>query len=122
MTIPIGPIKPLIASYREPWRESGHPGDGEVMIAFHMFCYPDARRAREIARAPLEKYFQLISDSTREWIDRTTISKDYRDYDKSMVKMKSSTLERQIETGSAWIGTPDEVRSIIAGYRQFRPV
>jgi alkanesulfonate monooxygenase SsuD/methylene tetrahydromethanopterin reductase-like flavin-dependent oxidoreductase (luciferase family) len=116
MTIPIGPIKPLIEMYRKLWRECGHPGDGEVMIAFHMFCHEDAQRARAIARGPLEKYFQLISGSTREWIDRTTVSKDYRDYDKSMMKMKSSTLEAQIESGSAWIGTPDEVKSIIARF------
>jgi alkanesulfonate monooxygenase SsuD/methylene tetrahydromethanopterin reductase-like flavin-dependent oxidoreductase (luciferase family) len=116
MTIPIGQIKPLIALYRKIWRECGHPGDGEVMIAFHMFCHEDAKRARDIARGPLEKYFQMISRSTREWIERTEVSKDYRDYDKSMMKMKTSTLESQIESGSAWIGTPSEIRGIIARY------
>jgi alkanesulfonate monooxygenase SsuD/methylene tetrahydromethanopterin reductase-like flavin-dependent oxidoreductase (luciferase family) len=116
MTIPIGQIKPLIATYRKIWRECGHPGDGEVMIAFHMFCHEDSKRARDIARGPLEKYFQLISGTAREWIERTTVSKDYRDYDKSMMKMKSSTLESQIESGSAWIGSPDEIKSIIARY------
>src|SRR5437773_8582570 len=38
MAIPIGPIGPLIDLYRKAWREAGHPGDGEVMVAFHMFC------------------------------------------------------------------------------------
>ena len=52
MAIPIGPIKPLLDLYRKAWREAGHPGDGEVMIAFHMFCHEDARAAREIPRAP----------------------------------------------------------------------
>jgi alkanesulfonate monooxygenase SsuD/methylene tetrahydromethanopterin reductase-like flavin-dependent oxidoreductase (luciferase family) len=116
MTIPIGPIKPLIALYRKTWRESGHPGDGEVMIAFHMFCHEDRTRAREIAREPLDKYFALISHSAREWVDGTASSKDYRDYDKSMAKMKASTLEGQIEAGAAWVGTPDEIRKIIARY------
>ncbi|MGZ3411024.1 MAG: LLM class flavin-dependent oxidoreductase [Xanthobacteraceae bacterium] len=122
MTIPIGQIKPLIALYRKVWRDNGHPGDGEVMIAFHMFCHKDAQRARDIARGPLEKYFQLISGSTREWIDHTAVSKDYRDYDKSMTKMKTSTLESQIESGSAWIGTPAEIRAIISRYiEEFGP-
>jgi len=52
MAIPIGPIGPLIDLYRKAWREAGHPGDGEVMVAFHMFCHEDPRRAREIARPP----------------------------------------------------------------------
>ena len=30
-----------------------------------------------------------------------------------MEKMKSSTLEGQIESGGAWIGTPGEIRAII---------
>src|SRR3979409_433977 len=49
MAIPIGPIGPLIELYRKSWRDSGHPGDGEVMIAFHMFCHEDARLARAVA-------------------------------------------------------------------------
>ena len=51
MSIPIGPLKDLLPVYRNAWREAGHPGDGEVMIAVHMFCHEDARRAREIPRA-----------------------------------------------------------------------
>src|SRR5262249_50019487 len=39
MAIPIGPIGPLIELYRKAWRAAGHPGDGEVMVAFHMFCH-----------------------------------------------------------------------------------
>ena len=49
MAIPIGPLGSLIELYRKAWRDAGHPGDGEVMVAFHMFCHADARRAREIA-------------------------------------------------------------------------
>ena len=30
-------------------RDAGHPGAGEVMIAFHMFCDPDGARARTVA-------------------------------------------------------------------------
>src|SRR5580692_10149059 len=42
MSIPIGPLKDLLPVYRKAWRDAGHPGDGEVMIAFHMFCHEDA--------------------------------------------------------------------------------
>ena len=119
MTIPIGPIKPLVARYREVWRESGHPGDGDIMIAFHMLCHENGQRARDIAREPYYQYFRVMNESTRDWSERKTVSKDYRDYDKSMGTMSRSTFEDQIEKGSAWIGTPDEIKAIIARFIDF---
>src|SRR5246127_3844357 len=34
-------MRPLLGSYRTAWKEAGHPGGGEVMLAFHMFCDAD---------------------------------------------------------------------------------
>jgi hypothetical protein len=45
---------------------------------------------------------------------RGTTSKDYRDYDKSMRRLRSFTLDGQIASGGAWVGTPDEIKAIIA--------
>ena len=112
MAIPIGPIGPLIELYRKSWRDAGHPGDGEVMIAFHMFCHEDARLAREIARPPFEEYFRALNEAVGDRA-RGTTSKDYRDYDKSMRRLRSFTLDGQIEAGGAWVGTPDEIKTII---------
>ena len=112
MAIPIGPIGPLIELYRKAWRDAGHPGDGEVMVAFHMFCHADARLAREIARGPFEEYFRALNEAAGDW-GRGTTSKDYRDYDKSMRRLRSFTLDGQIEAGGAWVGTPDEIKAII---------
>lgn len=111
MAIPIGPIRPLVDSYRKAWRDAGHPGDGEVMVAFHMFCHEDARLARDIARPPFEEYFRALNEAVGDW-ERGT-SKDYRDYDKSMRRLRSFKLDDQIESGGAWVGTPEEVRAII---------
>jgi alkanesulfonate monooxygenase SsuD/methylene tetrahydromethanopterin reductase-like flavin-dependent oxidoreductase (luciferase family) len=113
MAIPIGPIGGLLDLYRKAWRDAGHPGDGEVMIAFHMFCHEDARLAREIARPPFEEYFRALNEAVGDW-ERGTTSKDYRDYDKSMRRLRSFTLDGQIEAGGAWVGTPDEIKAIIA--------
>ena len=60
MSIPIGPLKDLMPIYRKAWRDAGHPGDGEVMIAFHMFCHEDAKLAREIPRRQFEDYFVAL--------------------------------------------------------------
>jgi len=112
MAIPIGPLKDLIPIYRKAWRDAGHPGDGEVMIAFHMFCHEDAKLAREIPRPQFEDYFRALFESAGEWAQGTS-SKDYRGYDESIARMKSFTLETQIEAGGAFVGTPDEIKVII---------
>ena len=112
MAIPIGPIGPLLELYRKAWRDAGHPGDGEVMVAFHMFCHEDAQLARDIARPPFEEYFRALNEAVGDWA-RGTTSKDYRDYDKSMRRLRSFTLDGQIESGGAWVGTPDEIKTII---------
>jgi alkanesulfonate monooxygenase SsuD/methylene tetrahydromethanopterin reductase-like flavin-dependent oxidoreductase (luciferase family) len=112
MAIPIGPIGPLLERYRDAWRAAGHPGNGEIMVAFHMFCHEDAHMAREIARPPFEEYFRALNEGIGDW-PRGTASKDYRDYDKSMKRLRSFTLDSQIESGGAWVGTPDEIKAII---------
>jgi len=111
MAIPIGPIGGLLDLYRKSWREAGHPGDGEVMVAFHMFCHEDPKLARDIARPPFEEYFRALNEATGDW-ERGT-SKDYRNYDTSMRRLRSFTLDGQIEAGGAWVGTPDEIKAII---------
>jgi alkanesulfonate monooxygenase SsuD/methylene tetrahydromethanopterin reductase-like flavin-dependent oxidoreductase (luciferase family) len=112
MAIPIGPIGPLIERYRKAWRDAGHPGDGEVMVAFHMFCHEDGKLAREIARPPFEEYFRALNEAVGDWT-RGTASKDYRDYDTSARRLRSFTLDGQIEAGGAWVGTPDEMKATI---------
>jgi alkanesulfonate monooxygenase SsuD/methylene tetrahydromethanopterin reductase-like flavin-dependent oxidoreductase (luciferase family) len=113
MSIPIGPLGPLIAAYRKAWREAGHPGDGEVMVAFHMFCHEDPKRAREVPRRAFDMYFEALWESAGEWAQGSAKSKDYEGYDKSIGRMKGFSLEGQIETGGAWVGTPDEIKATI---------
>jgi alkanesulfonate monooxygenase SsuD/methylene tetrahydromethanopterin reductase-like flavin-dependent oxidoreductase (luciferase family) len=116
MSIPIGPLKDLLPVYRNAWRDAGHPGDGEVMIAFHMFCHEDARSAREIPRRQFEDYFAALFESAGEWTQGMA-SKDYRGYDQSIGRMKNFTLENQIEARGAWVGTPDEIKDIIRRFQ-----
>jgi alkanesulfonate monooxygenase SsuD/methylene tetrahydromethanopterin reductase-like flavin-dependent oxidoreductase (luciferase family) len=105
-------LKDLIPIYRKAWRDAGHPGDGEVMIAFHMFCHEDPKLAREIPRKQFEDYFTALFESAGEWTKGTS-SKDYKGYDESIARMKNFTLESQIEAGGALVGTPDEIKTII---------
>lgn len=115
MAIPMGGnrMKELFAIYREAWRQAGHPGDGEIMVAFHMFCHEDPVQARGIARAPFNAYFEALAEVTNDWVEGPA-SRDYPGYAQSMAKMKGADIDSQIESGAAWIGTPDEMREIIA--------
>src|SRR5579864_6486802 len=116
MSIPIGPLKDLLPIYRKAWRDAGHPGDGEVMIAFHMFCHEDAKLAREIPRPQFEDYFKALFESAGEWTQGTA-SKDYKGYGDSIGRMKNFTLENQIEARGALVGTPDEIKNIIRNFQ-----
>jgi alkanesulfonate monooxygenase SsuD/methylene tetrahydromethanopterin reductase-like flavin-dependent oxidoreductase (luciferase family) len=113
MAVPFGQkIRGLLEVYRKAWRDAGHPGDGEVMVAFHMFCHENRRLAQEIARGPMDSYLQAIAEAASDWVSGA-VSRDYRDYDRTIARMKAATPESQIEMGAAWIGTPDEVRAAI---------
>ncbi len=115
MAIPMaGPtMKPILDAYRNAWRQAGHPGNGEIMLAFHMFVDRDGQRARRLAKPRIESYLSAIVEASSDWIKGTS-SKDYPGYDKMVYKLQAETFETQVESGSAWVGTPEEVRATIA--------
>jgi alkanesulfonate monooxygenase SsuD/methylene tetrahydromethanopterin reductase-like flavin-dependent oxidoreductase (luciferase family) len=110
-------MRPLLETYRAAWREAGHPGDGEVMLAFQMFVDRDGDRARRVAKGRIESYLAAIVAASADWATGQT-SKDYAGYDKMVAKLKAETFETQVESGSAWVGTPAEVRTTIARVRE----
>jgi alkanesulfonate monooxygenase SsuD/methylene tetrahydromethanopterin reductase-like flavin-dependent oxidoreductase (luciferase family) len=115
MAIPMaGPtMRPILDAYRKAWREAGHPGNGEIMLAFHMFVDRDGERARRIAKPRIEAYLKAIVEASADWAGGIS-SKDYPGYDKMVHKLAAETFETQVESGSAWVGTPEEVRATIA--------
>jgi alkanesulfonate monooxygenase SsuD/methylene tetrahydromethanopterin reductase-like flavin-dependent oxidoreductase (luciferase family) len=112
-------MRPLLAAYRAAWREAGHPGAGEVMLAFHLYCEPDGERARAFASPLLDRYLDSLADAAGDWLDGRT-SKDYPGYDKVIAALRASNAAEQIASGGAWIGSPDEIaRSIARLQRDF---
>ena len=114
MAIPLAGAKmrTLLDTYRAAWREAGHPGNGEVMIAYHMVCNEDGAKAREIARPKLHAYLHSLVNAASGWISGVT-SKDYPGYDKVIEGLKTTTMESLIASNAAWIGSPDEIRENI---------
>jgi alkanesulfonate monooxygenase SsuD/methylene tetrahydromethanopterin reductase-like flavin-dependent oxidoreductase (luciferase family) len=118
MAIPIAGslTRELTDVYRKAWRDAGHPGNGRVMLAFHLCCHEDRDTAWRIARAPLARYLKSISDAVSDWAGMSSTA--YPGYDKIAETLKRETVESQAETGSAWIGTPDDVAETIEQCRE----
>ncbi len=118
MAIPMagGAMKELIGLYRQAWREAGHPGNGRVMLAFHLFCHKDRDTAWQIAREPLNRYLRSLVDAASDWAGMQ--SKDYPGYDKIIASLGRETIESQVKIGAAWIGTPDDIAEQIDAYRE----
>lgn len=115
MAIPLtgARVRELLGAYRQAWRDAGHPGNGEVLIAYHMVCHEDGARAREIARAPLHAYLNSLINAASDWTEGES-SKDYPGYDKIINGLKKTSMESLIASGGAWIGSPEEIRAAIS--------
>ncbi len=119
MAIPLvaAKMRPLLAAYREAWRAAGHPGDGEVMLAFHLYCDADGERARRFASPLLDNYLHSLVDAASDWLDGR-ISADYPGYDRVIAALRASTAADQIAAGAAWIGAPEEIAATIERLRR----
>src|SRR5437764_4394737 len=110
MAIPLGGavMRPLLTAYRDAWKAAGHPGEGEVMLAFHMFCDADGARARAFACRFIDDYLYSLVEAASDWLDGRT-SQDYPGYDKVIAKLREARAADQITSGAAWIGSPEEI-------------
>ena len=110
-------MRRLIGLYRDAWREAGHPGNGRVMLAFHMYCAEDAASIPLVTRAPLNFYLKSLVDAASDWTTGA-VSKDYAGYGKIIEKLKTETFETQVASGAAWFGTPAQLVKQIAEYNE----
>jgi len=106
-------MRPLLAAYRDAWKKAGHDGAGEVMIAFHLYCHRDGGEARRVAAPLIDNYLRSLVDAAGDWL-YGRISADYPGYDKVIAALEAATAEKQMETGAAWVGTPDEIAATIS--------
>ena len=102
--------------YRDAWREAGHPGQGRVMVAFHMYCAPTRKQAHDLARDRVEAYFASLIDAASGW--RDTTSTDYPAHPGMLEALKRGSFESRMADGSIWVGTPAEIRETIARFHE----
>ena len=121
MLVPFaGPqMREAIGVYREAWREAGHPGQGRIALGFHMFCHEDREEARRIAQPNIDAYFgSLVAAAELDsgWGEGAA-SSDYPNYESHMDKLRQASFDSLLDSGTIWVGTPNEVREQIASYR-----
>lgn len=101
--------------YRQSWREAGHPGNGRVLLAFHLYCTPNGDEARRFAREPINRYLRVLAEAASEWTTGTT-SADYAGYEKMIAKLRDDNFDSLYERGSALVGNPDEITEMLLKY------
>src|SRR5256885_9996932 len=101
-------MRPLLAAYRTARKTAGHPGNGEVMIAFHMFCDEDGERARAFASPLIDAYLRSLVEAASDWLDGRT-SQGYPGYDKVIAALRASNPDEQNAAGGARVGSPGEI-------------
>ena len=118
MAIPMagGAMAELIGTYRDAWARAGHPGNGTVMLAFHMLCHRDQTEAERIAREPINRYLRSLVEAASGWLSGES-SADYPGYDKIIAGLALETFETQVEKCAAWVGTPQHILDTVATYR-----
>lgn len=117
MAIPMtgGKMNELLGIYRDAWRSAGHPGNGRVMLAFHMYCSESDAKAREDSESDLNYYLSSVVEAASDWTGGAS-TKDYPGYDKMIAEFAKETWATQVDKGVAWIGTPKRLVDMIRGY------
>jgi alkanesulfonate monooxygenase SsuD/methylene tetrahydromethanopterin reductase-like flavin-dependent oxidoreductase (luciferase family) len=110
MAIPLSGavMRPLLQTYRQAYRSAGHPGQGQVMLAFHMYCAPTDRAAHDAARPLLTAYLEHLVAAAADW--EATTSTDYRGYPAMIAALKRQTFEGLVASGAAWVGSPATIK------------
>jgi natural product biosynthesis luciferase-like monooxygenase protein len=117
MAQPVVPesLRRNLDTYRQAWKEAGHPGTGRVMLAFHMYCADDGEKARDFAREPVNRYLRLLAEAASEWTSGAS-SADYPGYEKMIAKLREDDFDTLHARGSALVGTPNEITDMLLDY------
>ena len=117
MANPIGgsALNELLGIYREAWRSAGHAGEGQVAIAFMMYCAPTTEQAITEAEPDIASYFQTLCAAASGWSGGAS-TKDYPGYDKLIEVLSKEDVHSQRKKNAAFVGSPAEICDMIADF------
>ena len=101
--------------YRDAWQKAGHTGKPKLLMAVFMYCHEDREIAISIAKPRVENHFAAIVDAMSEYAEGTP-SGAYVNYDKLRDKIAGQTLESQIKSMAAFVGTPNDIEEQLRAF------
>jgi alkanesulfonate monooxygenase SsuD/methylene tetrahydromethanopterin reductase-like flavin-dependent oxidoreductase (luciferase family) len=101
-------VRSLVQSYRDAWREGGHPAGAEqIQSSLHCYVAETHREAFDGFQRPVERYIEVFSEAVRSWAGQQSVQ--YVGYDKLVEAISTLTADKMINSHTALVGTPDEV-------------
>jgi natural product biosynthesis luciferase-like monooxygenase protein len=101
-------VRDLVQSYRDAWREGGHPpGAEQIQSSLHCYVAETHKEAIEGFKRPVDRYIEVFAEAVRSWVDHQ--SNQYAGYNKLVEAIGALTAEKMIDSHTALVGTPDEV-------------
>jgi natural product biosynthesis luciferase-like monooxygenase protein len=110
-------MKHNLQVYRDSWHAAGHPGDGRVMVAFHMYCDQDEDTAKAVAEGPVNDYLRSLVSAASDWTSGTS-SKDYPGYHQMIAKLAKDDFHSVLERNAALVGPPAVIVARLLEFRE----
>src|ERR1700746_3928328 len=64
-------VRELVQSYRDAWREGGHPpGAEQIQSSLHCYIAETHKEAIEGFRRPVDRYIEVFAEAVRSWSDK----------------------------------------------------
>jgi alkanesulfonate monooxygenase SsuD/methylene tetrahydromethanopterin reductase-like flavin-dependent oxidoreductase (luciferase family) len=98
----------LVQSYRDAWRDGGHPpGAEQIQSSLHCYMAETHAEALEGFKRPVNRYIEVFAEAVRSWTGQQ--SSQYAGYSKLVDAISALTAEKMIDSHTALVGTPEEV-------------
>jgi alkanesulfonate monooxygenase SsuD/methylene tetrahydromethanopterin reductase-like flavin-dependent oxidoreductase (luciferase family) len=105
-----------LRTYREAWREAGHPGEGDVCLRIPVYAAPTERAAREEPQETAMYYFRRQAQLTRAPIGRAGTGPAER-LESQARRLATLTYDDVLATKVAF-GSPGGLVERLAGLRE----
>lgn len=103
-----GQLQEFVKMYRRLWAQSGHePGAEQIQVAQFGYVAENSAEARRGFERICKRYLETFADAVVSWKGRNEA--EYPGYDRMVASILSTTPEKIIAQGGAFVGSPDEV-------------
>jgi alkanesulfonate monooxygenase SsuD/methylene tetrahydromethanopterin reductase-like flavin-dependent oxidoreductase (luciferase family) len=92
-----------LATYRQAWREAGHPGEGDACLRIPLYAAPTGKAAREEPRETITYYFERQAEIALAPVGRAGTGPAARRYDEAerlSALAYDEILERKVAFGT----------------------